>query len=99
MTHTPAITPMAHPPKSWYREPYIWLVVGGPLVVVLASIVTVYLAVSHPDPVLNRNAPSPAVAADSGKLSAEELDAIERSTLPAGVARNHAASPTLPADR
>jgi hypothetical protein len=30
----------------------VWLVVGGPLAVVVASFATLYLAIVHPDPVL-----------------------------------------------
>jgi hypothetical protein len=30
----------------------VWLVLGGPLAVVLASFVTLYLAITRPDPVL-----------------------------------------------
>ena len=35
----------------WWRYPHMWLVVGGPAVVVVAGFVTLYLAISHPDPV------------------------------------------------
>lgn len=91
---------MAQPPKSWYREPYVWLVVGGPLLVVLASLVTVYLAVKHQDPVLKGGVPPRSTPANSDGLSVEEQrEAVERSNLPAGVARNHVVSPSLPKDR
>lgn len=44
-------TPLATPSSAW-REPMVWLVVSGPVAVVLASIVTVTLAIRHPDPPL-----------------------------------------------
>lgn len=48
------------PCLPWWRVGMVWLVIGGPLVVVVASFVTLALALRHPDPVL---APSPAAAA------------------------------------
>lgn len=39
-------------PTSAWREPMVWLVVAGPVAVVLASLVTVTLALRHPDPPL-----------------------------------------------
>jgi hypothetical protein len=37
----------------WWRFPIVWLVVGGPTVVVVASLFTAYLAVKYGDPVLD----------------------------------------------
>jgi hypothetical protein len=42
----------AAPSSSAWREPMVWLVVSGPVAVILASIVTVTLAIRHPDPPL-----------------------------------------------
>ncbi len=36
----------------WWRIRMVWLVIGGPLVVVIASFATLALALSFPDPVL-----------------------------------------------
>lgn len=46
----------------WWRIRMVWLVIGGPLVVVVASFATLTLALRHPDPVLSpsRAAASPA---------------------------------------
>ncbi len=41
-------------PRPWWKEPIMWLVVGGPLTAVIAGLTTVYIAVSNPDPVLDR---------------------------------------------
>ena len=38
-----------HTSKPWYREPWPWLLMMGPLVVVIAGIYTAYLAVSSAD--------------------------------------------------
>lgn len=36
--------------KPWWRFGYMWLVLGGPALVVLASFVTLWLAIRWPDP-------------------------------------------------
>ena len=43
-------------PAVWWRLPIVWLVIGGPALVVTASFVTLGLAISYPDPVLNTSA-------------------------------------------
>lgn len=42
-------------PDRWYREPWLLLVFGGPVLVVLACIATIYLAIKHPDPVISKD--------------------------------------------
>ena len=38
----------------WYRVPAMWLVVSIPALTVAGCLLTMYLAVTHPDPVLPR---------------------------------------------
>jgi uncharacterized protein len=40
-------------PAAWWRFPMMWLVLAGPALVVVASFVTLSLALSNPDPVLS----------------------------------------------
>ncbi len=40
--------------QRWWRMPIWWLVWGGPLVVVVASFITLYIAIDGADPVLPR---------------------------------------------
>lgn len=40
------------PAMPWWRVRLLWLVIGGPLLVVVASLLTLALALRHPDPVL-----------------------------------------------
>jgi len=68
--------PAGPPASPWWREPTMWLVVGGPTVVVIACIATLALALIYPDPVLEEKA--------SGAGSAAQQ--------PAQKARNHAAT-------
>jgi hypothetical protein len=49
-------------PIPWWRLPIVWMVIGGPLVVVVASFATLTLALRHPDPVIS--APATASASE-----------------------------------
>ncbi len=39
----------------WWKNGHVWLIISGPLLVIIASIITVYLAISRPDPVLDED--------------------------------------------
>ena len=65
------------PALPWWRVPMVWLVVGGPALVVAASIATLVVAVRGGDTPLRQTATAP---------SAETMT-------PATQARNHAAAP------
>ena len=88
-----------HPvPTAWWRVPHMWLVVGGPLLVVVAGIATVILAVRNPDPVLDK------VVYERDLAAAKDLEGRAREEAlirmqPAHQARNHAASPVVPAGK
>jgi hypothetical protein len=69
---------MTQPVLPWWRVPMVWLVIGGPLSVVLAGVVTMVIAVRH-GVVPLRTCP---VAAE------EHVQALA----PATQARNHAAA-------
>ncbi len=69
--------------SSPWRQPMVWLVVSGPVAVVLASIVTVTLCIRHPDP--------PLVLRATSAQSADDVPAI--------TARNHAATGTAEVKR
>ncbi len=40
----------------WWRLPIVWMVIGGPALVVVASFATLALALIYPDPVLATSA-------------------------------------------
>jgi len=44
-----------HAAPPWYREPWPWILMAGPAAVVVAGIVTAYLAVAHDDPLVVDN--------------------------------------------
>lgn len=56
----PPVSSTVGPASPWWRHGMVWLVVGGPLVVVLASVATLLIAIAHPDPVLQVRAPAAA---------------------------------------
>lgn len=84
----PASSPLPPTPSAW-REPMVWLVVGGPLAVVVASFITLGLALRHPDPPLQLHVKAP--------VAAEEVGSPD--PVPAVMGRNHAATGTPGAPR
>ncbi|MDG5977270.1 hypothetical protein H010_18565 [Hydrogenophaga taeniospiralis CCUG 15921] len=76
----------------------MWLVVGGPLLVVIASIVTAVIAVKGADPVLDKEDYERNLQAARSLQGQARIDALIQ-LQPAHQARNHAASPVIPATR
>jgi uncharacterized protein len=68
---------------AWWKFGHVWMVIAGPLVVVVASFVTLYLAIKIPDPV---------VTEDYYRKGIEINKTLEASPslAPAMQARNHA---------
>ena len=76
----------------WWTFGHVWLVVAGPLIVVVASFITLWMAIRTPDPVIAE------VYYRRGIEINKSLDAEAKALLPATQGRNHAATPTRPAD-
>lgn len=75
--------------NPWWRYGYVWLIISGPLVVVIAGFVTLYLAIIIPDPAVE----------DYYRKGIEinkTLDAERDGLAPALQARNHAATGVKP---
>jgi hypothetical protein len=72
------------PSGPWCKFGHVWLVIAGPAVVVVAGIVTVWIAATSPAPVL---------AQVRQRRPAEITRSAERSLMPAMQGRNHAATP------
>ena len=71
--------------EPWWKFPLVWMVFGLPAAVVVASFVTLYVAISRPDAVL---------AEDYYRQGIEINKALaNRNLLPALNGRNHAATP------
>ncbi len=82
MTNASRLSPENTP---WWRLPIVWMVIGGPAIVVVASIITAGIAIKHVDPVL-----------DTSKGQVKGVN-----DMPAIQARNHAANADAqaPADK
>lgn len=59
---TPNTLPPVADQMPWWKYKMVWLVIGGPLIVVVASFITLALAIKHPDPVLETSATPSSVA-------------------------------------
>lgn len=68
----------------------MWLVLGGPLAVVVAGVVTIVIAIRGADPALRHTPTATEVARGTREARGEA---------PAQQARNHAATPVAPASR
>lgn len=67
--------------QPWWKFGHVWLVVAGPAVVVIASFITLYLAIRSPDPVIT----------DEFRGKSSQVAGAE-ALAPAMQARNHAAT-------
>ena len=93
---TSPVQPTAKQEKAaWWHHGYAWLAFGGPAAVVVASLITVYIAVSHRDPLIEEDYYRKGIEINK-TLSTKTPDAqtaAERNALePAMLARNHAAT-------
>ncbi len=74
-------------PPPWWKFGHVWLIVAGPVVVIVAGFITFWLAVRNPETV---------VAEDYYRQGIEinkTLEASDTSLVPAMKGRNHAATP------
>jgi hypothetical protein len=79
--------------EPWWRFPYVWMVMAGPAIVVVAGFATLWIALRVPDPVL---------ASDYYRQGIEINKSLaDKKLMPAMTGRNHAATPVddLPAPK
>lgn len=76
-------------PKPWWSFGMVWMVIAGPAVVVVAAFITLYLAITIPDPVLPTEALNP-------RNAIENQSKQDAAMAPAMQARNHAATGVVP---
>jgi hypothetical protein len=79
----------ALPAKPWWSFGMVWLIIAGPAIVVVAAFITLYLAITIPDPVLPTEALNP-------RNAIENQSKLEEAMAPAMQARNHAATGVVP---
>ncbi len=79
-----------HVAQPWWKFGHVWMVIAGPAVVVVASFITVYLAVTRPDPLVTGDAYRKAVEINNSR------DGVDANLAPAVQARNHAQTGVSP---
>jgi hypothetical protein len=70
----------------WWTYGHVWLVISGPAVVVVAALVTAWIAVHYADPVLSEDYYRQGIEINKTLADGKSL-------LPALQGRNHAATP------
>jgi uncharacterized protein len=76
----------------WWKFGHVWLVIAGPVIVVFASFITLYLAITRPDPVISEDYYRQGIEINKTlKVQAEDA-----SMAPAIQARNHAQTGVVP---
>lgn len=92
-THAPsasassAASPVAQP---WWKYGHVWMIIAGPAIVVVAGFVTLWLAISQPDPVIAEDYYRQGL--EINKTLADQAGQGAGMT-PAMKGRNHAATP------
>lgn len=77
----------SQPPRPWWKFGYVWLIISGPAIVVVAGFFTLWLAVRTPDPVLSED------YYQRGLDINKTLQAQQQAMTPAMKGRNHATTP------
>lgn len=80
----------AAPGQPWWKFGHVWMIIAGPVLVVIAGFVTLYLAVRTPDPVVSEDYYRQGIEIN------KTLAADPASLAPAQQARNHAATGAPP---
>jgi uncharacterized protein len=80
-------TPSPIDPTRWWKEPWLWLLWIGPLLVVAAGFITLALAIHGSDTLVDIDYYQKGLA-----LSEPAQKTVQESMLPAKQARNHAAT-------
>jgi uncharacterized protein len=72
--------------KPWWKEPYVWMVISGPLAAVVACVVTAFYVMQGPDAVL------PEIAYPQGQAINSQVLKAQPAMQPAQISRNHSAT-------
>lgn len=82
--------------RPWWKFGFVWMVVGGPAAVVVAGVLTFWIAATHPDPVID-----PDYYRHGSEINKALAEKPDLRLAPALTGRNHAATPAehAPTDR
>lgn len=78
--------PHSQEARPWWKEPYVWMVIAGPLSAVLACIVTAFYILQGPDAVVSED------SYREGREISREVNAAKPLMQPAQTGRNHSAT-------
>ncbi len=78
--------------EPWYKFGFVWMVIAGPAIVVVAAFVTLYLAISRPNEIVYDDSYFQARQSDQSI----EARRRESSLAPAIAGRNHATTGIVP---
>ena len=87
MAAAPSSAVAAPVSAPWWKFGHVWLVIAGPMIVIVAGFVTLWLALSRPDPVVAEDYYQKGI--DINKTLSNE----DKAMLPALKGRNHAMTP------
>jgi uncharacterized protein len=72
--------------RPWWKEPYVWMVICGPLSAVVACIITAFYIMQGPDAVVPEDRYSEGVAIK------KQVNGAQPPMQPAQIGRNHSAT-------
>lgn len=75
--------------KPWWKYGHVWLILSGPLAVIVAGFVTLAIAIRVPDPVIAEDYYRRGLDINKTLAAAKDLQLV-----PAMQARNHVVTPT-----
>ncbi len=79
-------TPAGPDIRPWYKEFYVWMVISGPVSVVIACIITAYFIMSGPDAIRSEE------DYQVGRQISAEVEQAAPAMQPAKTGRNHSAT-------
>ena len=78
--------------KAWWQYGHVWLIISGPAIVVVAGFVTLYLAMTSPNEMVNDETYRQSI--ERGQKQGQTV--LQGGGAPALQARNHAATGEVP---
>lgn len=84
-------------PSPWWRHGHVWLLLAGPVTVILAGFATLWIAMRSPDPLVATDYYRRGIeinrTLEQGAAMAPTAATDPRALMPAVQGRNHAATP------
>lgn len=84
--------PLDKSAEPWWKNGFVWLIISGPAIVIVAGFITLYLAMSRPNEIVNEDTYRPERQSDQTIEAARKNNGFA----PAVQGRNHAATGVIP---